>query len=219
MSVRALIGPAFAALAAIAVAALFFDQARLPEIFPWSTVILPAVVTGVLALGIGMVLPDGLYNTRAEQMRLDLYTATGLTGTASARIIGRIAEAHALAARLRAATTDMREDTADLTHAAAEDLEELGDRLKAEPGRADQATTLITRAKLVVEAVESFIAFKADTGAKTEDVDAARARILESLTQMSEAADAVQTRLAQQKLTDVEVATDVAEGLFRRPQR
>lgn len=219
MTLRSFLGPALAATMAFALAALFFDAVRLPDLFPWSSAVVPAALTGLLAYGLGLLLPDGLYYTHAERMRLDLYTATGLTGTASQRVLNNVDQARNFASRLRHAATEMREDTAEMTVAAAEDLEDLADRLMAEPGRADSAITLISRANLVVDAVESFVAFKRDKGARESEIDAGRTRIIDSLSRMSETADAVHMRLARQKLTDLEVATDVAEGLFGRRER
>ena len=217
MSLRTAPGPALAVVIACAIAAFVFDDMRLPHLFPWSSVVLPALLTGLLAIGIGCLLPEGLHYTRAERMRLELYHATGLTGVASDRILGRITHARLLAGRLRDAAEKMQDDAATVTVAAAEDLEELAHRLRQEPGRADAATTLISRAEVVVEAVESFVAFKSDGRASVKDVTVARAKIMDSLMQMTDAADAVQTRLARQKLTDMEVAADVADGLFGRP--
>lgn len=214
MKLPAVLGPIIAALAAFGLSAVFFDQARMPDLFPWSTVVLPAVLTGILALGLAMLLPEKLYMTRAERMRHDLYTATGLTGAASERLMARANQARALADKLRAAAPEMREDAASVTIGAAEDLEGLADRILADPDNSRQASTLVTRARLVVDAVESFVGYKRDAGAKEPEVDAARARIMESLAQMSEAADAVHTRLARQRLTKIEVATDVADDLL-----
>ncbi|MEM7189206.1 MAG: hypothetical protein AAF439_06315 [Pseudomonadota bacterium] len=216
---RAAFGPALAVLIACGIGVLLFDSMRLPAFFPWSGVVVPAVLTGLLAIGVGCVLPDGLHYTRIERMRLDLFNATGLTGASSERILGRITQATALASRLHDAAGQMQEETATVTVAAAEDLDILAQRLQQEPGRADAAANLISRAEIVVDAVESFVAYKTDAGAGEQDIAAARAKIMDSLTQMSDAADAVQTRLARQKLTDMEVAADVADGLFGRPER
>ncbi|MEM7060074.1 MAG: hypothetical protein AAF557_21035 [Pseudomonadota bacterium] len=210
-------GPLLAALIAVVLGAVFFDQARMPDLFPWSGVVLPAALTGVLAIGLGLLMPDRLYYSEAERIALEFAENTGLSGAAAARILGHIYQARLLAGRLRQASGKMAENTAEATNAAAQDLEDIAARLMHEPERDGEATKLVTRAKLVVDAVDHFVAFKGDLGAQSTEVDAARTRIIESLTQMSEAADAVQTRLARTKLTDVEVATDVAEGLFGRP--
>ncbi|MFK7945475.1 MAG: hypothetical protein AB8B85_21555 [Paracoccaceae bacterium] len=216
MTVPSALGPAIAALIAFAASAAFLNQAQLPELFSWSTVLLPAALTFALALGVAMLLPERLYFTRAERMRIDLYTATGLKGAMSERLLARAEQARGLAGKLRAAAPDMREDAAAVTIAAAEDLEGLAERILAEPANAQPASTLVTRARLVVDAVENFVDYKRDTGARDAEVDAARARIMESLAQMSEAADAVHTRLAQRRLTDMEVAADVAKDLLGR---
>ncbi|MEO1492313.1 MAG: hypothetical protein AAFV19_09205 [Pseudomonadota bacterium] len=214
-----LIGPALAAIVASALAAAFFEVARMPILFPWSTVILPALLTGLLALGLSLMLPPGLFFTRAERMRVDLYTATGLSGANSERLISTVQQAEGFARRLREASPEMREDAAGVAIAAAEDLEELAARVTAEPATVGSASALITRARLVVEAVENFVEYKQDTGARETEVDQARARIMDSLAQMSEATDAVHVRQAQRRLTDLEVATDVADDLFGRPQQ
>ena len=219
MSIRAVVGPVLAGVVAVTLGALFFDGARLPDLFPWSGVILPALLTGVLALGLTLMLPEKLFFTRAEHLKVALYTGSGLEGIASERVIEHVERARDYAARLRASASDMREDAAEMTTAAAEDLEELADRLFAEPGRAQSATSLINRARLVVDAVENFVSFKQDAGAEDAKVENARDRIMESLTQMSGAAEAVHTRLARQKYTNIEVATEVADGLFGRQER
>jgi len=212
-------GPCLAAFVAFVLAMVFFDQARLPDLFPWSAVILPAALTGLLAIGVGMLMPDKLYYSEEERMALEFADNTGLSGPAAARILSHIYQARLLAGRLRAATGKMQENTAEVTNAAAQDLEDIAARLMHEPERDGEATKLVTRAKLVVDAVDHFVAFKGDLGAQTAEVDDARTRIIDSLNQMSEAADAVQTRLARTKLTDVEVATDVADGLFGRSDK
>jgi len=212
-------GPCLAAGIAIILGTVFFHQARLPDLFPWSTVVLPAALTGGLAIGLGMLMPDKLYYSEQERMALEFADNTGLSGPAAARILSHIYQARLLAGRLRVASGKMQENTAEATNAAAQDLEDIAARLMVEPERDGEATKLVTRAKLVVDAVDHFVSFKGDLGAKSTEVDAARAKIVESLGQMSEAADAVQTRLARTKLTDVEVATDVADGLFGRSDK
>lgn len=219
MSARGIIGPAISVCLACAMAFSFFDHARLPDLFPWSGVMLPALLTGLLALGVGLLLPNRLHFTRDEHLRHQLYTATGLTGASSQRIVDHVEQARDLARRLRTASGEMQENTADVAKAAAADLDAIAERLLKEPDRATSATTLVTRAKVVVDAVDHFVDYKRDMGAQSAEVADARAQIIESLSQMSQAADAVQTRLARQKLTDVEVATGVADGLFRRPKR
>lgn len=219
MSIRLVVGPVLAGIVSFGIGAAFFDQARLPDLFPWSHVAVPTLLTGLLGVGFTFLLPEKLFWTAAEKRRLDLFTGTGLAGVASERVIAHVDKARDYAARLRSASGTMREDAADMTTAAAEDLEELAERLFAEPARAQSATSLINRAELVVDAVESFVAFKQDAGAGEAEVSSARARIMDSLAQMSEAADAVHTRLARQKYTDIEVATEVADGLFARRER
>ena len=213
------IGPGLAALAAIVLAMIFFDQARLPGLFPWSGVILPAALTGMLAIGLGLLMPDSIYYSESERIALEFAANTGLSGPAAARILGHIYQARDLSDRLRAASGKMQSETAEVTQAAAQDLEDIAARLMHEPERDGEATKLITRAKVVVDAVDHFVAFKSDIGAQSAEVDAARTKIIESLSQMSEAADAVQTRLARTKLVDVEVATDVADGFFGRSDK
>lgn len=216
MSLKQILPVTLVVLVTIALALWFFDRAVLPDFFPWSGVVLPAVLTFVLALGLALLLPDGLFYTRAERMRLDLYTATGLQAGASERVLAHVELANGLAGRLRKAVPELREDAAALVEAGAEDLEGLAARLYNDPGRAASMTRLIQRGELVVESVETFVRFKSDVGADADSIDAARVRIMETLGQMSDAADAEHMRLARQKLTDLEVATEVADSLIGR---
>lgn len=216
MMLTRVLGPGVASSAAIIAGLVFFDQAHLPDLFPWSTAVIPAVLTGALAVGLGLMLPDRLYHTRAERLALDLESATGLTGAASERVLSHVAEARRQAAILRASAASMRADVADATHAAAHDLDALADRLMKDPQSSGAAIKLIARARLVVEAVETFTAFKADRGAADADIEVSRQQVIQSLMQMSGAADAVHSQLARIKLTEIEVATEVADGLLRR---
>lgn len=216
MSLKRILPVTLVTLVAVALSLWFLNAAVLPHLFPWSGVVLPAALTFALTLGLALLLPDSLFYTRAERMRIDLYSATGLQAEASERVLAHVEMANALAVRLRKAVPELREDAATLAEAGAEDLEGLATRLYNDPSRAASMTRLIQRAELVVDSVETFLGFKSDVGAEATAIDEARSRIVETLAQMSEAADAEHMRLARQKLTDLEVATEVADSLIGR---
>jgi len=219
MTLPSFAGPLVAGTVAFIVGAVFFNFVQLPDLFPLSSVILPALLTGTLALGIGMLLPDALYFTNAERLEAELRTATGLGGYDPQRVLSRADEARGYAKTLRAASVDMNPDIAKATTAAAEDLDELATRILKTPHQANSAITVITRAGLVVDAVTDFVDFKHDKGAKPKEVEQARGQVINSLIHMSEAANDVQSRLARVKLTEIDVATEVADGLFGKGEK
>lgn len=214
MNPQAIIGPLLAGIVAFVIGALFFNVSELPDLFPFSSIILPAVLTGMLALGIALLLPDKLYFTGAERLEAELRNADGLGSYDPARVVSRAGEARSYASALRNASRDMQPDIAEATNAAADDLDDLATRILNKPQHANSGITVISRAELVVAAVTDFVEFKHDTGAKPEEIKQARQQVIGSLKNMSEAANDVQSRLARVKLTKIDVATEVADGLF-----
>ena len=212
-------GLLLASVIALVLSATFFSFAQLPDLFQFSTVVVPAVLTGILALGIGLLLPDQIYFTRAERLAEELQSATGIGGYDLQRVLDRADEARHYAKTLRAATTGMQPDIAEATNAAADDLNDLATRILRSPQRANTVITFISRAALVVEAVTKFVAFKSDISAKPEEVEIARAQVVRSLQNMSDEADDVHSRLARVKLMEIDVATDVADNLFGRGRK
>lgn len=216
MKPDALIGPVLAGGVACLAGLWFADAAHPPDLFPYSSVAAPAALTALLALGLSLMLPDRLFMTKAERILSDLSKARGLTRETSARVAALIGEARQLAESLRAASPGLREDAARLAIAGAEDLEDLAERMIADPAFASTNSGLVSRSSMVIEAVDAFVALKADIGADEDEVDAARAKIMESLKRLSEAADAAHGREARRQVLDIEVATEVADDLLRR---
>lgn len=219
MNLRAMLPVLAVAIVGAAAGLWAFDTLRPADLFPWSSVVIPAALTGIFTLGLAMMLPPALLFTPTERaeiaLKAELARRPGLTPT----VWKNIQEARDHAARLHAARPDLREDIAGLTEAAARDLETLADQLLEEPARAGAMVPLISRADLVVEAVETFVGLKSKPGADTATVDGAREKVAATLERMSLAAGAAQTRLARQKLVDLEVATEVADGLLHKTER
>ncbi len=219
MRLENFLGPLIAGVVSFIAGAVYFNYAELPDLFPLSSVVVPALLTGILALGIGMLLPDRLYYTSAERLEAELRSATGLGGFDPERVLARAEEARRYAGSLRSASTSMQANIAEATNAAADDLDALAERILKNPQHANSAITVISRAGLVVEAVENFTDFKNDKGAQPEEIAKARTQIIGSLQNMSTAANDVHSRLARVKLTEIDVATDVADSLFGKGQK
>lgn len=218
MSLRVLL-PVLAVTLVGASAGLWaFDTLRPADLFAWSGIVVPAALTALFTLGLAMLLPHSLLYSPEEQAGHALRDALAKQPGMTLHVLKNIQQARDQAKRLHAAKTGLRADIAQLTEAAARDLEALADQLGDEPARAGSMMPLIARADLVVEAVESFVELKSRPGADSTTVDGARAKVAATLERMSLAAGAAQTRLARQNLIDLEVATEVADGLLHKTE-
>ncbi|MDC0434607.1 hypothetical protein OAM69_03080 [bacterium] len=212
-------GPLLASVIALVIAGSFFNVAEMPDLFPLSSVLVPGLLSGTFTLGIGLLLPERIYFTRSERLAEELRTATGLGEHDAQRVSEKADDARRYARILRTASAEMQPNIAEATHAAADDLDELAKRILLSPQSANSGITIILRAELVVEAVTKFVDFKADAGAKPEEVEKARGLVIVSLQNMSIAANDVHSRLARVKLMEIDVATDVADNLFGKGRK
>ena len=219
MNRQTLLGALVAGVIACCIGLVYFNQATMPGWFPGSSILLPALLTGALAIAIGLMLPDKLFYTDSERLENELRDPTGLGGYDPQRVLSRADEARQHANTLRNSASEMQPDIAQATNAAADDLDALAARILKTPQHANSSIAVIIRAGLVVDAVTNFIDFKADTGAVPEDIAAARERVIDTLVNMSEAAGDVQGQLARVKLLDIDVATEVADGLFKKGEK
>ncbi|MGR3491572.1 MAG: hypothetical protein ACU0DW_05890 [Shimia sp.] len=206
-------------LSAILVAAAAVAYAWLvpmPRPFPFATAVIAAGLAALGTLAIAAWMPPRLLWTESEQVRLAFQARHGISGQSAEIALATITETHDRAVVLRRAATQMRPDIAQRVEAAADRLDLAAREIFYTPDRNRQLRAILVRARLIEDAATSHAKLRARNQTETEK--ASRAGLLAALDALLAAFDESDLRAAEGLLSEVNVASDVAERLLK-PKR
>jgi light-regulated signal transduction histidine kinase (bacteriophytochrome) len=143
----------------------------------------------------------------------------GLSKSQSLVALSRIEKAEGLSRRLRASDNGFERELSGKVARAADHLAHVAEDLTRSPRDVRQYNTLISRADLVVEAVEKHAALRGARGATTEDVTEARRTVRRTLSHFLDVVETSQTDRIDAKLEILEVTTGVANDLLKSMKR
>lgn len=209
--------PWLIALIAAGVATAFALTRRLPLPFDGFAVMTAAGLAFLLALSAVLFLPKTFIWTDAERLHHAFSVRHGLTDARAQNALSAITTAHDRAATLRTAATTFREDLKRETESAADLLDRVARDIFYEPGALSAHRANIIRSELVEDAVKSHAKLRdrSQSGAIDDQITRSRKHVSEALMSMQQAFDLAENRLANQLLTEVDVASATAETLLR----
>ena len=190
----------------------------LPSVFAYSDPVLLGAAASLLALGVGMMLPEGWYYTDAERLAHAFRSYHGVSGDRAVVALKAVEAAHSAATRLRQADTGLRggfrDDLAAAADQSADRLDDVARLIFYKPDQLPKYQALIIRAESVIDAVEDHARLRMRA---QNEAEIATSRDLASagLSSLTEALDASQQREVAQILERIEVNVSTAETLLR----
>lgn len=209
------LAPALIALLAVGALSLFLV---LPSFFPYSDAVLLGASAMLLALGVGLMLPEGWFYSDTQRLAHAFKSYHGVSDDRAVVALRAVEAAHSAATRLRQADTGVRggfrDDLAAAADQSADRLDDVARLIFYKPDQLPKYQALVIRAESVIDAVEDHARLR--TRAQSE-AEIATSRDLASagLSSLTEALDASQQREVAQILDRIEVNVSTAEILLR----
>lgn len=202
-----------AALAVVMVVSLSFGL-LLPSLFPYSDAVVLGLAAGALALGLGLMLPEGWMYSETARLAHAFKTYHGVSGDRAEVALSAVSGAHDAATRLRQADNGFRDDLAALAREAAGRLDDVARLIFYKPDQLPKYQALVIRAQSVIDAVEDHAKVRARAVSDTE-IAKSRDMAQAGLTRLHEALDASQHREVAAILGRIEANVATAETLLR----
>ncbi len=186
----------------------------LPSYFAQSDALIWGAGTLLLALGLGLMLPETWLYSDAARLAHAFKEHHGVSGDRAEVALGAVGNAHSAAERLRAADTGFREDLSGQVALTADRLDEVARIIFYKPDQLPKYQALIIRAESVVDAIEDHGRLKAKAGSGDE-VSASRGLALDGLESLQSALDASKSKEVAAILNRIEANVATAETLLR----
>lgn len=203
--------PALFAVGCVAAASLFVN---LPSLFPYSDAVVLGVVALIVALGLGLMLPDAWIYSDAQRLAHAFKAHHGVSGDRAEVALGAVASAHDAATRLRTADNGFRDDLKMAAGQAADRLDDVARLIFYKPDQLPKYQALVIRAESVIDAVEDHARVRA-RAVEASEVATSRDLALSGLTSLQGALDASQQREVASILGRIEANVATAEMLLR----
>ncbi|MEM9043735.1 MAG: hypothetical protein AAGC81_03500 [Pseudomonadota bacterium] len=208
--------PLSCAAAATIAAAVYGEMVRLPFFFPGSDALILGGFTTLLSLSIGLMLPERVIFTPQERLIAMVVSRGAGSAENAARVIERVERAQSYADRLRRSDNGFHTDLRAAVDEVAADMDEIANRMIERPADTSDMTAILARAGLAVEAVERHAEIREESASNADAVlQEARDKVIGTLRHLADVMDATMQRRVTQKLTGLEVTTDVADGLYQ----
>lgn len=213
----ALRSPFIIAFLAACAAVTFALTARLPLPFEGFAALSAGVLAFLLTLTTTLFLPKTYIWTDTERLHHAFSERHGLTDARAQNALLAITSAHDRAAILRKCALRFRPDLKKETEMAADILDRAARDVFYDPSALTVHRANLIRAELVEDAVRAHAKLRdrAETGVIDSQIETSRNHVFEALSSMKEAFDLAENRLANQLLTEVDVASATAETLLR----
>ncbi|MEL7459811.1 MAG: hypothetical protein AAFX45_13185 [Pseudomonadota bacterium] len=210
-------GLAPAGLAVLLVGAASFALTP-PRLFPYSDAVLLGGMAALLALGLGLTLPERWFYSDAERLAHAFKSHHGVSDDRAVVALRAVEAAHSAATRLRRADTGVRggfhPDLAAAAEQSANRLDDVARLIFYKPDQLPKYQALVIRAESVIDAVEDHAKLRARAQNEAE-IATSRDMANAGLSSLSDALDASQTREVAQILDRIEVNVATAETLLR----
>ncbi len=198
-------------------AALYADLVRLPHLFPYSDVAIPALMAGGLAIAINMMLPDRAFYTPEQILRHAFKQRHEISNDRAEVVLEAINDIRKRNNRLEKSKANLAEKVQAEVSETEKALEEVAKVLFYDPSKLPQYQATLVRSESVVEAVELQSKIR-KSKASEEEIASSRERTVVALESLQEALNKKERDRAQALLSQVEVVSEVAETLLK-PQK
>lgn len=213
--------PFTVAIAALLIVLVYTSIFRLPHLFPGSDAALAGLLAFAVTLGIAFMLPEEWLYNRSERIRHAFITRHNISEDRATVSLQTIQKAVQHSEALSASDNGFAPELAARVKETAEDLEDIAKLLFEHPDQIRRKQALVTRADLVVDAVQKHAELRESKGIGPEKIAEARALVLATLERYSDALDAQEDSRIDSHMQGIETTTEVADGLLDRmtPQK
>lgn len=203
--------PALVAGVGVAVASLFVT---LPALFSYSDAVMLGAIAFGVALGLGLMLPEGWLYSDDERLSHAFKQYHGVSGDRADVALKAVASSHRAANRLRRADNGFREDLKSEVHGVADRLDDVARLIFYKPDELPKYQALIIRAESVIGAVEDHAKVR-DRAVGEAEIQTSRDMAQAGLESLLGALDASQQREVAAILGRIEANVATAEVLLR----
>lgn len=203
--------PAALAVVAVSLAAFWLP---LPSLFPYSDAAILGGAALFLALGLGLMLPDGWLHSETARLAHAFKEYHGVSGDRAEVALGAVQKAHDAATRLRVANNGFQADLAKDVAASADRLDDVARVVFYRPDVLPKYQALIIRAESVIEAIEDHAKVREKAVSESE-IETSRGLVRDGLASLSGALDASQQKDVATILNRIEASVATADVLLR----
>ena len=212
--IRKIVLPILLAILVIGAISAAASQIRMPAALAGYGFAIWGGASGLLYLGLSLVLPSAALATPLERIRLFLTSYLGVSGQGADLALQRFAKAHDQAERLARADNGFHPDLAQRVAAVSRRIESLSRDVLARRDASREIGAIITRADLAVEAVEQHARLRDAKGIDDTSIAEARAKVIETLTGLESVMKASDRARIDAQLDHIGITTDVADALY-----
>jgi hypothetical protein len=202
--------------AVLAVGLVYVAVVPIPAWFPFAHVLLPAGVALMLALGLLAMMPARWLFSEAFLLRHAFNQMHGAGSGRYSTALATVIATHDKASRIRRIAPATQPDIRALLNGTADRFDQIARSLFYQPQELPRIQAVLSRAELVVEAIETHGDLRARAGGAGKDVEVSRARLRSSLAALHDVLDDVDARAVASLLDKVDIASSTAETLLRR---
>ena len=211
---------ALAVAGALGAGLLYAGLVRQPlGVLPYGTVLLPALLSGLLAFCAVNLLPDRLLHSEMTCLRRAFRRRHGLSEARTRYVFAAMGDAIRQARALDALAAQLAPELAERVREAVALLARIEAEIAAEPEASGALQELLVRSEPVVETLQRFVRFKRRQGGGDAGLDEAHARVGDALTAFETAGRAVIAARAKNRADGIGIASRTAQtALRRRPE-
>jgi len=202
-----------AAIIAALVSIGFAWFVRLPMPFEGFFAFVAATGAFLGTLTLATWMPSGWLWTEAEQLRNAFQERHDISEFAAGTALEAISKTHLRANALRTAASAMREDVSDQVRSIADRLDVAAREIFYEPERHGALRAVLVRSELIEDAARAHAQLRKRNHSETEQIS--REKLVSAIEALDAAFDQTDLLAAKGLLTEVEIASEVAETILK----